>query len=124
MMHGSMNVKLINLSAVYVIFFVEFVFAARGIYNHLAYTSHITDLESCNLYTARELHSVKINCRRAVIPYMFFLLSVINSHFIRQSMLLLCWPRYSLSLRTAVTVTTKARCCPHPLASSIYCTFS
>lgn len=67
---------------------------------------------------------LRINCRRTVIPYMFFFQSVINSRFIIQSLHLLCWPRYSLSLRTTVTVITKARHCPHPLASSIYCTFS
>jgi len=45
----------------------------------------------------------------AVVPYMFFFHSVINSHFIIQSLHLLCWPRYPLTLRAAVTVTTKVR---------------
>jgi len=115
---------LINKSAVDIFSLAEFVFAVRRIHNHLAYTSHIRDLESCNFCTVRELHQLRINCRGAVIPYKFFFHSAINSHYIMQSQHLLCWQRYSPSLRTNVTVTAKGRHCLHPLASSIYCTFS
>jgi len=55
-------------------------------HNRLAYTSHIRDLESCNICTAREIHQLRINCRGVVIPCMFFFHSVIHSHFIIQSL--------------------------------------
>lgn len=83
-------------------------------------------LQTSNHVTYVQLENsiqLRINRRGAVIPHTFFFRSVINSYFIIQSLRLICWPRYSLSLRTAVTVTTTARHCPHQLASSIYCTF-